>query len=145
MMGYRWWHKSHSEAEIEPVRQGTSTRRTSVASWASCVTTSGWSSSLPPFSDAAHAARPRLPRPISLGFEATSQPTDRRVTDAERSRDVDQGLARISSCHGFLPRYTFSLGGRPIWTPRALARARPSPVRARINSRSNSASPPSTV
>ncbi len=34
---------------------------------------------------------------------------------------------------------------RPILTPFATARARPSPVRARINSRSNSASPPSTV
>ena len=38
-----------------------------------------------------------------------------------------------------------SIGGRPMWTPRALARSRPSPVRARISSRSNSASPPSTV
>ena len=38
-----------------------------------------------------------------------------------------------------------SFGGRPMWTPRALARSRPSPVRARISSRSNSASPPSTV
>src|ERR1700719_961776 len=38
-----------------------------------------------------------------------------------------------------------SFGGRPIFTPFALARSRPSPVRARINSRSNSASPPSTV
>jgi hypothetical protein len=35
-----------------------------------------------------------------------------------------------------------SLGHRPIFTPFALARARPSPVRARINSRSNSASSP---
>jgi len=33
-------------------------------------------------------------------------------------------------------------GGRPIFTPRALARLRPSPVRARISSRSNSASKP---
>jgi hypothetical protein len=38
-----------------------------------------------------------------------------------------------------------SVGGRPIWTPRALARVRPSPVRARINSRSNSARPPRTI
>ena len=38
-----------------------------------------------------------------------------------------------------------SLGGRPIFCPRATARARPSPVRVRIRSRSNSASPPSTV
>jgi hypothetical protein len=35
------------------------------------------------------------------------------------------------------------LNGRPIFTPRALARARPSPVR--ISSRSNSARPRSTV
>jgi tetratricopeptide (TPR) repeat protein len=34
---------------------------------------------------------------------------------------------------------------RPIFCPRATARARPSPVRARIRSRSNSARPPSTV
>src|SRR5271168_4116877 len=38
-----------------------------------------------------------------------------------------------------------SLKGRPKLCPRAFARSRPSPVRARINSRSNSASPPSTV
>jgi hypothetical protein len=38
-----------------------------------------------------------------------------------------------------------SLKGRPKLCPRALARSRPSPVRARINSRSNSASPPCTV
>ena len=37
------------------------------------------------------------------------------------------------------------LGGRPIFTPRALARSRPSLVRARMRSRSNSARPPSTV
>ena len=36
-------------------------------------------------------------------------------------------------------------GGRPKRTPRALARVRPSPVRARISSRSNSARPPKTV
>jgi hypothetical protein len=41
--------------------------------------------------------------------------------------------------------YGVSLGGRPMYTPRAFARTRPSPVRARINSRSNSAKPPSTV
>jgi hypothetical protein len=34
---------------------------------------------------------------------------------------------------------------RPIFTPRAFARALPSPVRLRMRSRSNSASPPSTV
>jgi hypothetical protein len=38
-----------------------------------------------------------------------------------------------------------NFGGCPIWTPRALARARPSPVLALIGSRSNSAKPPSTV
>jgi len=38
-----------------------------------------------------------------------------------------------------------SFGGRPNLTPRPLARVRPSPVRARISSRSNSARPPSTV
>src|ERR1700730_6153427 len=38
-----------------------------------------------------------------------------------------------------------SLGGRPKLCPRAFALSRPSPVRARINSRSNSASPPRTV
>src|SRR5712691_2177152 len=35
--------------------------------------------------------------------------------------------------------------GRPNRTPRSFARLRPTPVRARINSRSNSARPPSTV
>ena len=38
-----------------------------------------------------------------------------------------------------------SFGLRPSFTPLATARARPSPVLARINSRSNSASPPRTV
>jgi hypothetical protein len=38
-----------------------------------------------------------------------------------------------------------SLRGRPKLIPRACARLRPSPVRARISSRSNSASPPRTV
>src|SRR5215813_8426158 len=37
------------------------------------------------------------------------------------------------------------LRGRPNRTPRSLARFRPSPVRARISSRSNSAKPPRTV
>ena len=37
------------------------------------------------------------------------------------------------------------VGLRPSRTPFATARLRPSPVRARINSRSNSASPPKTV
>jgi hypothetical protein len=37
------------------------------------------------------------------------------------------------------------LGFRPSFTPRAIARARPSPVLALISSRSNSARPPSTV
>ena len=36
-------------------------------------------------------------------------------------------------------------GGRPIFTPRAMARLRPSPVLVRISSRSNSARPPRTV
>ena len=40
---------------------------------------------------------------------------------------------------------TVSLGLRPMMTPRALARCRPSPVRVRIRSRSNSARPPRTV
>src|SRR4051794_28901805 len=38
-----------------------------------------------------------------------------------------------------------NFGFRPSLTPRALARARPSPVRVRISSRPNSAKPPSTV
>src|SRR5262249_13027847 len=38
-----------------------------------------------------------------------------------------------------------SEGGRPKRTPCAFARARPAPVLARINSRSNSARPPSAV
>jgi hypothetical protein len=38
-----------------------------------------------------------------------------------------------------------SFGLRPKITPLAFARARPSPVRVRISSRSNSARPPSTV
>ena len=48
--------------------------------------------------------------------------------------------ARASCCWCFV-----SFGGRPIRTPRARARFLPSPVRARMSSRSNSASPPSTV
>lgn len=41
--------------------------------------------------------------------------------------------------------WSVSLGLRPSRTPRALARSRPSLVRERINSRSNSASPTRTV
>jgi hypothetical protein len=41
--------------------------------------------------------------------------------------------------------WSVSFGFLPIFMPRALARSRPSPVRAAINSRSNSASPTRTV
>ena len=42
-------------------------------------------------------------------------------------------------------RYGLSLGLRPIFMPFTLARARPSPVRVQIKSRSNLASAPSTM
>jgi hypothetical protein len=57
------------------------------------------------------------------------------VSDSPRSR---RRIASLRWCG-------VSLHGRPKLCPRALAGSRPSPVRARINSRSSSAKPPSTV
>lgn len=59
--------------------------------------------------------------------------------------DIDQGLASCPSRNGFLALVVRQLRLAAHATPRALARSRPSPVRLRINSRSNSAGPPRTV
>jgi hypothetical protein len=68
------------------------------------------------------------------------EPADRHVAHVVGPGDLDQGLlpprhrASASRCWCFV-----SFAGRPICTPAALARRMPSPVRARISSRSNSA------
>ena len=60
--------------------------------------------------------------------------------------DVVQGFAPVAAANRLAALVRGELEGvGPCCCPRALARSRPSPVRARINSRSNSASPPSTV
>ena len=80
------------------------------------------------------------------GFGLLRQPRNRALRDGETACKIglrrDAGPQSVDRL-GELP--PVSVGGRPIWTPRALARVRPSPVRARINSRSNSARPPTTV
>ena len=74
------------------------------------------------------------------------QPRNCAVADVVGPRDIPH---RFALCHAApRPRGSgagSSFGFRPIFTPRATARARPSPVRARISSRSNSARPPRTV
>ena len=67
------------------------------------------------------------------------------MADVVAAADVDQGLAGFPSRNGLL-----ALVVRQFWLaahhhPLALARSRPSLVRLRINSRSNSAKPPRTV
>ena len=61
------------------------------------------------------------------------------------SRHVRLRLASLKPRQSLLPLVRRSLRGLPNLTPRSLARFLPSPVRARINSRSNSAKPPRTV
>jgi hypothetical protein len=65
--------------------------------------------------------------------------------DVEAAGDLALRLAVVPPPQRFLLLVQGSFGLRPIFTPRALARSRPSPVRTRMRSRSNSASPPSTV
>jgi len=68
------------------------------------------------------------------------------VRDVVGSPDVlKRFVAVVAALDGLAPLMGVSLNFGPIFTPRALARSLPSPVRARINSRSNSASPPRTV
>ena len=73
------------------------------------------------------------------------QPRNRRPADVVAARDTALRFSRCDPrpCFALLVRGELRL--RPIFTPRALARSRPSPVRTRIRSRSNSARPPSTV
>jgi len=72
-------------------------------------------------------------RPIVVGSTAKVRATSACVSPAARR------------CRVSWRWWCVSFGGRPNLTPRPLARVRPSPVRARISSRSNSARPPSTV
>ena len=74
------------------------------------------------------------------------QPRNRAVADVVAAGDLAHRLSPLS--RRLIASRCWcgvSFGLRPIFTPRAFARSRPSPVRARIRSRSNSASPPSTV
>jgi hypothetical protein len=75
---------------------------------------------------------------ISAGHCIASHPGQVRAI----SRTVSP-LSRRSTASRIWCAVSFGL--RPIFTPRALARSRPSPVRARISSRSNSARPPRIV
>ena len=78
--------------------------------------------------------------------DSQREPRNRPAAHVVGSRNLrERLLAMIATPDRFALLVGGELGRRPIFTPRALARSRPSPVRARINSRSNSASPPSTV
>jgi hypothetical protein len=63
----------------------------------------------------------------------------RRAISARVSLPSSRRFVASRRCSGV------SFGFRPSFTPRRFARSRPSPVRARIRSRSNSANQPSTV
>jgi len=69
------------------------------------------------------------------------------MADVVAPRDLAQWLAvTVATTNRFaLLMVSVSFGLRPSLTPRAIARSRPSAVRARINPFSNSASPPSIV
>jgi hypothetical protein len=69
------------------------------------------------------------------------QPRNGRVAHTIATRDIHQRLARLAPCQCLLPL----VRGRPNRTPRSFARLRPSPVRARINSRSNLLKPQASV
>ena len=74
------------------------------------------------------------------------EPRNRAVADVVPAGDLAHRLAVAVAAADRLPlRCSVNFGLRSSLTPRALARARPSVVRAWINSFSNSASPPNTV
>ena len=74
------------------------------------------------------------------------EPADGRRADIEQPGDIRLRLAlQAMRCNASWRWCAVSLRGRPNRTPRSRARLRPSPVRAAISERSNSARPPSTV
>jgi hypothetical protein len=73
----------------------------------------------------------------------SAQPTDHAVAHIIRSSNFRKDLSRLSTSDCLSP--LVSLGLRPRITPLAFACSRPSPVRVRISSRSNSAGLPKTV
>lgn len=74
-----------------------------------------------------------------------TQSADGRLRNTVRPRKIGLHGALREALHRFLALVGDRLGGRPNFTPLAFARARPSPVLARIKLRSNSAKPASTV
>jgi hypothetical protein len=92
---------------------------------------------------------PRHHRPV-VGFGSPlcrrtgAKPPYRRMRDAESAGDIHQALTCFATLQRLLPLMRRQLPRSPHMNATALARARPSAVRARISSRSNSASP-STV
>ena len=73
------------------------------------------------------------------------QPADGRGVHVVGTRHISLRFPIGEPCQGFLPLVWRQLPGRPNRTPRSFARFLPSPVRARISSRSNSAKPPRIV
>ena len=73
------------------------------------------------------------------------QPTDGGRIDPVRPRNVSLGVTASEPVRASRRWNSSNFVGRPNFTPRALARSRPAPVRARMSSRSNSARPPRTV
>ena len=67
------------------------------------------------------------------------------MRDVVGPRDIPMGLSGLAPAQRFLDWCGIIFGGRPIFTARAIARLRPSPVLVRISSRSNSARPPRTA
>src|SRR5262245_37052508 len=92
----------------------------------------------------------------TLPFKARDKPDEElpsiteevhRQIEAEQ-RDIRKQLKHAQEqleCRASCRCCAVRAAGRPKRTPLALARLRPSPVRARISSRSNSARPPRTV
>jgi hypothetical protein len=71
------------------------------------------------------------------------------LDEQDDAENIGLRVEPVEAVHEALDRLLLLMMGErrlaPILTPFATARSRPSPVRARINSRSNSASPSSTV
>src|SRR5262249_34128139 len=73
------------------------------------------------------------------------EPANRGLAHTVGARQIGLHSPVSEPLYSLLALVAVSLTGRPNFTPRALARLRPSSVRARISSRSNSARPPRTV
>jgi hypothetical protein len=87
---------------------------------------------------------PRVAKGLIFG-RLLAQTTDRRVAHVVGPSDIGQHLSCLTASDCFP-----ALMARQLWlatedNPLAFARSRPSPVRVRISSRSNSANPPNTV